>query len=406
MADFEAQLVSRGFLEDPYPLLHQMRSEEPVYWSEAIGGWILTRYEDVVVSFKDTARFSNEHRLGQAVTYLPPERRARFKAFEAHYATKGLLHSDPPDHTRLRSLVGKEFTPKVVEQMRARIQEVVNELLDAGSKKGGMDLVSEFAAALPVEVIAEIIGVPRADRHVFKKWTDDILGFQGVNRPSEDDLSRAQDALVEARHYLADMIRERRREPRADLMSKLVAVESEGQRLSEAELINTSVTLFTAGHETTLSLISNSVFTLLSNPDQLTLLRNRPELLPAALEESLRYESPVSRQSRRMKGDAQLGGKCLKSGQMVFQMLNAANRDPQHFQDPDRFDIQRQNTRHLAFGLGIHFCVGATLARTESAIAIGTLLRRFQQIRLVDSGPDWDTTKRNSRVLRSLRVTF
>jgi cytochrome P450 len=402
----EQQLVSKEFIADPYPLLHELREEAPVYWSEAIGAWLLTRYDDILVSFKDTDSFSNENRLGKAVEYLPPEKRAKYKPFEDHYATKGLLHSDPPDHSRLRSVIVKDFTPTVVEQMRPRMQAVVDGLIDAAEAKGGMDVVPDFAAALPTGVIAEILGVPPSDRYLFKKWTDAILGFQGVNKPGEEALTQAQDALMAIRPYLYNMIAERRKQPRQDLMSKFAAAEAAGGRISEPELLNTCVTLFTAGHETTLSLISNTIYTLLSHPDQLALLRKNPELLKATIEESLRYESPVSRQSRLMKKDAELGGQQLKKGQMVFQMLNAANRDPAYFTDPDKFDIQRQNNRHIAFGQGAHFCIGSTLARTEGFIAVGTLIKRLPNLRLVDPKPDWDTNQRNSRVLRKLPVTF
>jgi len=403
---FDEILVSPDFIKNPYAVLRQMREECPVYWSEAIGGWILTRYDDIITSFKNTSYFSNEGRLGKAVEYLPPEKRANYKAFEDHYATKGLLHSDPPDHTRLRSLIIKEFTPSVVEQMRPRIQAVVNSLIDAAEKKGRMDLVPEFAAALPVGVIAEILGVPPQDRHLFKKWADAILGFQGVNKPSEADLSRAQQGLVEIRPYLLGMINERRLRPTQDLMSKFVAVESAGERLTESELINTCVTLFTAGHETTLSLISNTIYTLLRNPDQMELLRNNPDLLDSTLEESLRYESPVARQTRLMKQDFTLNGQLIKKGQMVFQMLNAANRDPAYFTNPETFDIRREKNRHIAFGQGIHFCVGATLARTEGFVAIGTLIKRLPKLRLVNPEADWDIQKRNSRVLKTLHLEF
>jgi cytochrome P450 len=385
-------------------VLRRLREEEPVYWSDGIGGWLLTRYDDILVSFKQTAYFSNENRLGKAVEYLPPEKRANFRPFEDHYATKGLLHSDPPDHTRLRALVTKEFTVTIVEKMRPRIQEVVDGLLDIAEAKGQMDVVPDLAAALPVAVIAEILGVPPAERHLIRKWTDDILRFQGVNKPSEQDLSRAQDALIEIRAYIQRMIDDRRRQLRGDLMSKFVAAESDGQRLSQAELINTCVTLFTAGHETTLSLISNTIYTILANPDQYQLLRHDPGLLESAIEESLRYESPVSRQSRLMKADTELAGKKLKKGEILFQMLNSANRDPAYFTDPEKFDIQRQKNRHIAFGQGIHFCVGAALSRTEAFIAVGTALKRFPNLRLVDERPDWDVSKRNSRVLRSLSV--
>jgi len=383
-----------------------MRQREPVYWSDSIGGWILTRYDDIMVSFKDTESYSNEGRLGKAVEYLPAEKRAKYKPFEDHYATKGLLHSDPPDHTRMRNVIVKDFTPNVVEQMRPNIQSVVNHLIEEAEKNGGMDVVPEFASALPVGVIAEILGVPRADRHLFKRWTDMILGFQGVNKPSEADLTRAQDGLQEIRPYLINMIEERRKQPRKDLMSKFVTAMTDEGRISESELINTCVTLFTAGHETTLSLISSTIYTLLSHPDQLAILRKQPELLKSTIEESLRFESPVSRQTRLMKKDAELNGKQIKKGQVVFQMLNAANRDPAYFTDPDTFNIRRENNRHIAFGFGPHFCIGATLARTEAFIAVGTLIQRFPNLRLVDAKPDWDSEKRNSRVLNKLPVKF
>jgi cytochrome P450 len=404
--NWESALVSPEFLQDPYPLLHQMREQEPVYWSDSIGGWILTRYDDIMATFKDTESFSNEGRLGKAVEYLPPEKRAKYKPFEDHYATKGLLHSDPPDHTRMRNVIVKDFTPNVVEQMRPNIQSVVNHLIEEAEKNGGMDVVPEFASALPVGVIAEILGVPRADRHLFKRWTDMILGFQGVNKPSEGDLTRAQDGLQEIRPYLTNMIEERRKQPRKDLMSKFVMAMTDEGRISESELINTCVTLFTAGHETTLSLISSTIYTLLSHPEQLALLRKNPDLLKSTIEESLRFESPVSRQTRLMKQDAALNGKALKKGQLVFQMLNAANRDPAYFKDPDTFNIRRENNRHIAFGFGPHFCIGATLARTEAFIAVGTLIQRFPNLRLVDAKPDWDSEKRNSRVLNKLAVKF
>jgi len=404
--NWESALVSPEFLQAPYPLLHQMREQEPVYWSDSIGGWILTRYDDIMATFKDTESFSNEGRLGKAVEYLPPEKRAKYKPFEDHYATKGLLHSDPPDHTRMRNVIVEDFTPNVVEQMRPNIQSVVNHLIEEAEKNGGMDVVPEFASALPVGVIAEILGVPRADRHLFKRWTDMILGFQGVNKPSEGDLTRAQDGLQEIRPYLTNMIEERRKQPRKDLMSKFVTAMTDEGRISESELINTCVTLFTAGHETTLSLISSTIFTLLSHPEQLALLRKNPDLLKSTIEESLRFESPVSRQTRLMKQDAALNGKALKKGQLVFQMLNAANRDPAYFKDPDTFNIRRENNRHIAFGFGPHFCIGATLARTEAFIAVGTLIQRFPNLRLVDAKPDWDSEKRNSRVLNKLAVKF
>jgi cytochrome P450 len=338
------------------------------------------------------------------VAYLPPEHRAQFGQFENHYATKSLLHSDPPDHTRLRALMTKAFTPRVVDAMRPRIQAIVDELLDQAVNGGEVDLVRDVAGPLPALVIAEIFGAPAADVPRFKQWADDILAFQGLNRPSIEILRRSQRGLVEMRAYLNQLVAERRQRPHDDLLGHMVTVETEGERLSEAELLATCVTLLVAGHETTLSLIGNGLLTLLHHPEQLHQLRHNPALITSAIEEMLRYESPVARQPRRIKQDVVLGGQLLRQGQIAFQFLNAANRDPEHFPDSDRFDIHRTNNRHLAFGNGIHFCIGAPLARLEGPIAITTLLRRLPNLRLISPTPDWDISKPNSRLLRSLRV--
>jgi len=406
MSDIESVLVSNEFLENPYPVLHQLREEKPVYWSEAIGGWLLTRYDDIVASFKNTAHFSNENRLSRAVAYLSPERRANYKVFEDHFSTKGLIFSDPPDHTRLRGLVSKVFTPQVVEQMRSRIQDLVNGFLNVVQATGQMDVIADLAVPLPATVISDILGAPSSDRHLFKAWADDLLAFQGVNKPSEETLARAQTALLDVRRYLIGMIGERRARSREDLVSQLVAAEAAGDQLSEPELINTCVTLVIAGHETTASLIGNTVYTLLTNANQIELLRQNPGLLVPTIEESLRYESPVARQPRLMKEDAALGGVKFTKGEMVFQMLNAANRDPAHFSNPDEFDIRRQNNRHIAFGHGIHSCIGALLARTEAQIAIGTVLERMPNLHFGPLPAEWDIEKRNTRVLKTLPVCF
>ncbi len=400
----DATLISDEFLRDPYPTLRQLQEEAPVFWSESIGGWIVTRYDDVMVTFRDVAHFSNEGRLGRAVEYLPAEQRANFGAFEHHYATKSLIHSDPPDHTRLRSLMNKVFTPRAVEALRPRIQDLVEELLDAAPSSGPIDIIRVLASPLPATVIAKIVGAPSQDAHLFKIWADDILAFQGVNRPPVEVLVRAQRGLVDMRAYLTDLIARRRREPQDDLLSNLVAVEAEGERLTPAELVSTCVTLLVAGHETTMSLIGNGLLTLLLYPEQLAQLRQDPSLMPGAIEEMLRFESPVARQPRFIKEDVTLGGQALRQGQMAFQFLNAANRDEAYFADPDRFDLRRPNNKHIAFGLGVHFCIGAPLARIEGPIAIAAVLRRMPNLRLAEDGADWDIGKPNSRLLRSLQV--
>jgi hypothetical protein len=344
--------------------------------------------------------------LGKATEYLPADTRPSFAAFEDHYRTPSLLHSDPPAHTRLRTLVRDTFTPRAVAALEPRIRTITDNLLDRAHHAGGMDAVADFAAALPATVISEIFGVPEADRARFVAWSDDILAFQGVNKPAVEILEKAQETLLVLRAYLAEMILERRRTPRDDLLGILVAAEEAGDRLSQEELINTSVTLLVAGHETTRSLIGNGLYLLLSDKARWQLLLDEPALVKPAMEETLRYESPVSRQPRLMKTDAELGGQRLRRGEMVYQMLNAANRDPEQFAEPETFDIRRQANRHLAFGNGIHFCLGAPLARLEGQIAFSALLDRVPSMRLVDPAPDWDTGKRNSRLLRTLPVLF
>jgi hypothetical protein len=402
LASLDELLVSKEFFEDPYPILHWMREREPVYWSDSIGGWILTRYDDILTTFKDVSRYSSEGRYGKAVEYLPPEIRARFNAYEEHYRHKSLTHSDPPDHTRMRALIAKAFTPAMVEAMRPRIQTIVNELLESGMRQGRMDFIKDLAIPLPVTVIAETFGVPKTDLNLFKGWADDMLASQGVNKPAVPLLERSQKALVETRAYLTDLIKETRLRPRRDLLSDLVAAESEGDKLSEPELLNSCITLLVAGHETTTALTGNGIYTLLRHRDQWQLLQNDRSLLPSAIEEILRYESPIIRQPRRMNCVVEIRGKQVGEGELVYQMLSAANRDPNYFEDPDRFDIRRQNNRHLAFGFGIHFCIGAALARTEGEIVFSTILERLPRICLVEEKPDWDLRKPNVRLLRTL----
>ena len=389
-----------GFIADPYPYYHRLREAAPVYRTPQ-GFWLITRYDDVALALRDR-RFGKDF-VGN-MTRRYGENRLSEPAIASLART--MLVLDPPDHTRLRALVTKAFTPRVIETLKPRIKEIVTDLLTEASKRSGkIDIVRDLAIPLPATVIAEMLGAPQADRHKFRKWADDLLAFQGINKPPEPVLLQAQASLVEMRDYLMVQIEEKRANPKDDLLTKLVQAESEGDRLSVAELINTCVTLLVAGHETTTSLLGSSVFTLLKHPDDLAKIRVDWDLLPPAIEEVLRYESPVSRQPRLMKRDFELNGKLLKQGEIVFQMLNAANRDPAYFEHPETFDIFRKNNRHLAFGQGIHFCVGATLARAEANIALKTLFEMFPNIALVDPNPEWDVEKRNSRMLKKLPVS-
>jgi hypothetical protein len=402
-------LVTTDFLADPYPILAQLREEDPVHWSDSIGGWVVTRYDDVLVTFLDVSHFTSEGRLAKVLDHLPEESQARLPRFAAWYRRKSLIFSDPPDHTRLRRLVlHSAFLPGQVAAMRPRIEAIVHQLLDAVEADGGMEAIGSFAFSLPALVLCDLLGLPASDRHLFRGWADRTLAFQGRNKPSEATLAGAQGALDEVRAYLLEHIERIRRSPEAyeGLLSRLVAAESAGGSLTQDELIQTVFTLLVAGHETTTSLIGNGLLTLLQDRGQWNLLREDRSLLPSAIEEVLRFESPVARQPRLVKEDTELGGKELCAGQVVFQMLNAANRDPEQFADPDRFDVRRSGNRHIAFGHGIHFCVGAPLARLEGQIAFQAIMDRLPGIRLVEASADWDLHKPNSRVLKTLPVMF
>lgn len=405
-SSLDDRLVSDEFLDDPYPLLRYLQQEEPVYWSESIGGWIITRFDDIVPTFRDVAHFSNYGRFAKVVEHFPAEIRAKFAPFEDHYRKKSLLQSDPPDHTRLRALIVKVFNASKVEAMRPQIKKIVNELIDSLEARRQMDVIRDLAFPLPFIVLGGIMGLPPDGQGEVKLWSDELLMFQGVNRPGEAVLERSQSALLAMRSYLTDLVNEKRRKPSDDLISQLVAGEAAGNRLTEQELVWTCIQLLGAGHETTTSLIGNGLYTILSHAEDWEKLRNNPALLHSAIEEMLRYESPVARQPRLIKEDVELGGKKMLKGQVAFQMLNAANRDPDHFPNPDKFNIERRNNRHVAFGLGIHLCVGAGLARTEGQEVFKAVMERLPNIRLATVKPAWDRHKPNSRMLQSLPVLF
>jgi cytochrome P450 len=397
--DFEDQIGSPAFTADPYPLYARLREEAPVYWSESQRAWLLTSYADVSATVRDPKRFSSSGRFSAVLDALPSDERSRFDPFERHFAV-GLLGSDPPDHTRLRRLINRAFTPRVVEELRPRVQDLVDGMLDQVQAKGEMDFIRDIAYPLPATVIAELLGVPVEDQDRFKDWSDGILSFQGTGRTTVETLDRAQRDLLEMRAFLTDLLAQRRRVPTDDLLGRMVAAEEEGDKLSSAELLTTCVTLLTAGHETTTNLIGNGLYTLLRHPEQMARLRVDEALMPTAVEEMLRYESPLQRNPRRVAEDLEFGGQRLRRGDFVLQILAAANHDPAVFPDPERFDITRQPNRHLAFGHGIHFCLGAPLARIEAPVVIGTVLRRMPELHLTKDEPQWQ----EHGLLRSLRT--
>jgi cytochrome P450 len=385
--DFGAVLGSSATRQDPYPVYRTMRVSDPVHWSREWGVWVLTRYDDTLAVLRDPARFSNASRYARFLDGLPADAQADVQPLRDHYAG-GLIQSDPPDHTRLRALVRLAFTPRVIEGYRGRIQALVDELL-AGRADTEIELVREFAYKVPINVMCGILGVPAVDTDRIYTWNDDMMKLVSTGAADADAARLAARTIVEVESYFGDLVDDRRRHPGTDLTSSLIAAHDAGDSLSRSELISTCVTLLFAGHETTKNLIANGILALLRHPDQANLLRARPECLPTAIEECLRFESPIQRGWRRVMVDTEIHDRQLKAGDLVYYLFGAANRDPEHFSDPDEFDITRQENRHLAFGYGIHFCIGAPLARLEGSIAIDTLLNRFPRLEIVGEGISW-----------------
>ncbi len=393
--------LSPEVIANPYPMYQLLRANDPVHWSPLMEAWVLTRYDDVVAVLTNP-NMSADRR--QAQNRLAQEAVRREEEFGPFGRTQTMLTSDPPEHTRLRRLVSKAFTPRVVETMRPRIQEIVDELLDGVQGAGTMDIVRDLAYPLPVIVIAEMLGVPPDDREDFKRWSDEIVATLGPV-VAEDVLKRASQSIHDLSQYFRGIIAQRREEPREDLISSLIAAEEQGQILSEDELLATAMLLLVAGNETTTNLIGNGMLALLRNPDQMRKLRDEPGLIQTGVEELLRYDSPVQGTGRVATEETAINGHVVTPGQVVFTSLGAANRDPAQFDEPDRLDITRSPNEHVSFGDGIHFCLGAPLARAEGQIAIGTLLRRFPEPRLEQENPPWGGSF-ILRGLKSLPVSF
>ncbi len=381
---------------NPYPMYARLRAEDPIHWSPLMEAWVLTRYDDVAAVLTDS-RFSADRR--QARNRFAEEIARREEEFGPFGRTRTMLTSDPPEHTRLRRLVSKAFTPRMVEGLRPRIQEIVDELLDAVAQNGRMDIIRDLAYPLPVIVIAEMLGVSPERRDQFKHWSDDIVGALGGPLVPQEIVERSRVAVHELAAYLSGVIAERRREPRDDLVSGLIAAEEQGQILSEDEMLATAMLLLVAGNETTTNLIGNGMLSLLRNPDEMERLCADPSLIPAAVEELLRYDGPVQATGRVAMEELEVAGQKVEKGQAVLTVLGAANRDPAQFERADELDLNRVPNEHVAFGDGIHFCLGAPLARAEGQIAFETLLRRFAHPRLETDSLQWG----GSFILRGLK---
>jgi len=387
MSDVESGTLepfSRDMLADPYPAYRALRERGRVQRTAA-GHWLVLGYDEVSTLLTDQ-RFGEAAGRGGRIRLSRTQREGQHQLLGR---VDTMLSQDPPEHTRLRRLVSKAFTPRSVQKMRPLIQEIVNELLDGLAGRAEFDLVSELAWPLPVIVIAEMLGIPRADRGRFKRWSDAMVATLGGDYSSLDEARRSNEELVE---YVSRVIADRRKQPRDDLISRLVAAEESGQKLSEDEMLGTVALLLVAGNETTAHLVSSGTLALLRTPEQMARLREEPSLLPSAIDEMLRYTGPVHTTRRTAREDVRLGDANISRGEVVVGILAAANRDPEKYADPDRFEVARNATDHVAFGDGIHFCLGAALARLEGQVAIGTLLARFSNLRLLDNEPEWGGT--------------
>jgi cytochrome P450 PksS len=376
-------ISSAAFKADPFPFYARLRATAPVHPVPLPDGrtaWLVTRYDDVAAVLKD------ERLAKDPLNALLPEQHARqpwIPAF-ARPLTRNMLDLDPPDHTRLRGLVHKAFTPRLIEGMRGRVQALCDRLLDRAQGRGRLDLIRAYAQPVPTTVIAQMLGVPVADRHRFQRWSQALV-LAGASRWG---VLLAVPHLWLFLRYVRKLIRARRAAPQDDLVSALVQAEEAGRQLSEDELVAMVVLLLVAGHETTVNLIGNGTLALLQHPDQLQKLRQDPDLIGSAVEELLRFTSPVETATERYaRQDVTIAGVTVPRGGLVLPAIASANRDERQFADPDRLDVTRTPNRHLAFGLGAHFCLGAALARMEGQIALATLLRRAPGLRLaVDPG--------------------
>jgi pimeloyl-[acyl-carrier protein] synthase len=371
-------------LQDPYPLYRMLRSTNPVFRvpvgdADSPGVWILTRYRDVHAVLKD-ARFSVDRRRA-AIVEQNADRLPLAAAVGEQGGLRSMLLMDAPDHTRVRGLVNKAFTPRRVAALRPRIEAIVAAQLDEVEGGGAFDLIDQLAAPLPAIVIAELLGVPAADHRRFKEWSSTLVSAIGVADPV-DGRERFEGALAQLLEYLRGIIAERRKAPQDDLISAMLEAQEERDALSDIELLATSNLLLLAGHETTTNLIGNGTLALLRNPDQFARVRDDRSLLRSAIEELLRYDSPVQATARVPGQDVELGDATLPARSLVFTAIGAANRDPDVFADPDRLDVARTDNHHLSFGFGAHFCLGAPLARLEGEVAFDALLDRFPKLEL------------------------
>jgi cytochrome P450 len=401
-ATIDTELRGEEFVRNPYALYARLREEAPVCWSEAWHCWLLSRHEDVVGTLNDPARFSSGGRLTAVFeAELPPDFQERIRPLITHY-NSGLINVDGTDHSRLRRLVQQGFTPAAIARLQERVRAVVQRLLAAASARPEIDFIREFAYPLPITVITQMMGIPEEERDNFKEWSGTTVRFMATPRPSREVLLASNDALVRMRDRFRQLAAERQREPRDDLITALVQARDAGDRLSDEEMVATLTTILIGGHETTTNLLGSSLLRLDQHPEQREQLRADPGLARNAVEELLRFDAPFQRNRRVVMADTEIRGQAVRRGDIVLQFLGSANRDPAANPDPDRLDFRRQPVKHVAFGHGAHFCLGAALARLEAQVALAEIVRGPWRVELLEADPTWKDGL--LRGLTSLRV--
>jgi len=396
LADYDPS--DPAMVANPYAVLQRLRDEDPVHWSDKLNGWVLTRYDDVRLALNDV-RFSAD-RITPFLEHLPPAERAAIAEVAAMLG-RWAVFVDPPLHTRLRALTNKAFTRRALAALQPRIAAIVERLLDDFADSDNPDFIAGFAYPLPATVIAGMVGVPDSDLDLFKSWSDDLATFVGSAQATPDKRQRGERSARAMTEYFAGVIAHRRRHPGGDdtILDNMIAAREGGDAFSEAELVANAVLLLFAGHETTTNLFGNGLLALLRHPDPFAELAADPRLAGAVVEEVLRYDGPIGATTRIALAEVTLGGRTIRPGDRIFAMIHAANRDPRYFDAPHRFDIHRRDGRHIVFGYGIHFCLGAPLARMEGTIGFAALVRKLRNIALLDAAPPWH----DSLVLRGVQ---
>lgn len=379
----EASFSDLSYFSNPYPLFDELRSSSPVFKSELVGGWILTRHQEVDAVLRDSEVFSSKGRITHLLNQLEPELQPKLELLHFHFS-RGLAHSDAPEHRRLRGLLARAFTPKMIEGMRPRIREIAIEIIN--SLHENADLISDLLTPLPARVVGELLGSDENDIPDLIRWAHAINGlYEKGGRISADKALHAENMLNEMRQFVQRLIEERRQKKQKGLLSGeedvlSALVMQDGDALSEEEMLSTMVSLFVAGHETTTHLLGNGWFALLNNPEWLTEIRQKPELIPPLVEEMARFDGSVPRSWRIVKTDTEISGAQIGAGELVLPMLAAANRDSTVFENPHEFNPLRDSKKHLAYGKGVHVCLGAPLARIEAQEAISLILQSFSRI--------------------------